>query len=98
MAALRLGDVLALRRTGAELDGSVAVTTFFADGDDLQAFERQNGDRHVAAVVLEQAGHPQLLRDHASAHDQMLLYRGTLGTIPSGACLSPKYDASPRLG
>src|SRR5204863_91557 len=57
MAALRLGDILALRRAGAELDGRIAVTILFADGDDLHALESQNGDRHVAAVVLEQAGH-----------------------------------------
>jgi len=90
MAALRLGDILALRRTGAGLAGSLTVTILFANGNDLTAFEGQNGDRHVAAVVLEQAGHPQLLRDHASAHDQLLLCIGTRGTIPPGACFSPK--------
>src|SRR3546814_18936669 len=69
MAALRLGDVLGLGAAGADLDGGVAVPILFADGNDLHAFERQNGDRHMAAVVLEQAGHPHFLRDHASAHD-----------------------------
>ena len=69
MPALRLGDVLRLRCAGAELNGGVAVLILFATGNDLQPFEAQDGDRHVAAVVLKQAGHPQLLRDHASAHD-----------------------------
>src|SRR3546814_3380740 len=70
MAALRLGDVLGLGAAGADLDGGVAVPILFADGNDLHAFERQNGDRHMAAVVLEQAGHPHFLRDHASARSE----------------------------
>ena len=70
MAALRLGKVLRLGRAGAELDGVIAVAALLAAGDDLQIVERQDGDGHVAAVVLEQAGHPHFLRDHAGAHDQ----------------------------
>ena len=69
MAALRLVEVLGLGRARAELDGGIAVTLLLAAGDNLQIFERQNGDGHVAAVVLEQAGHPHFLRDHAGAHD-----------------------------
>src|SRR5690242_1789446 len=82
VTALRLGDILGLGAARADLDGDIAVLIHFATGDDLNAFERQNGDRHVAAVVLEQAGHPHFLRDHASAHDPLLLNRGTPGPIP----------------
>src|SRR3546814_6596775 len=52
-----------------ELNGHIAVTFFIAHGDDLAAFEAQDSDGHVAAVVLKQAGHPHFLRDHASPHD-----------------------------
>ena len=82
VAALRLGDILRLGHARAELQRGIAILVLIADGDDLNAFERQNGDRHVAAVVLEQAGHPHFLRDHASAHDPLLLNRGTPGPIP----------------
>ena len=68
--ALRLGDVLRLGRAGAELDGGVAVAVLFAAADDLQLVQLQDGDRHVPTVRLEQAGHSDLLRDHAGAHDQ----------------------------
>jgi len=69
MAALRLCNILRLDDTCTKLDGSVAVTIHFANGNDLIAFECQNGDRHVPTIFLEQAGHPHLLRDHASTHD-----------------------------
>ena len=55
---------------GAELNGIVAVIVGRALGNDLQIVERQDGDGHMAAVVLEQAGHSHFLRDHAGAHDQ----------------------------
>src|SRR5438309_510995 len=67
--ALRLGDVLGLRRAGAELDGSVAVAVLLAAADDLQLVQLQDGDGHVPTVRLKQAGHSDLLRDHAGAHD-----------------------------
>src|SRR3546814_2188983 len=61
----------------------------------------------MAAVVLEQAGHPHFLRDHASAHDPVLPNRGTPG--PFQGCLRirssiepmfqpGKCEASPRPG
>ena len=66
---LRLGDILRLRRAGTQLDGHIAVAFLIAHGDDLTAFEAQDGDGHVAAIILKQAGHPHFLRDHASPHD-----------------------------
>ena len=68
--ALRLGDVLRLGLTRAELDCGVAVPVLFAAADDLQLFQLQDGNRHVPTVRLKQAGHSDLLRDHAGAHDQ----------------------------
>ena len=73
--ALRLGDILRLGRAGAQLDGGVAVAILLAAADDLDIFKLENGDGHMAPVRLEQAGHPHLLRDHASAHDPCS-YRG----------------------
>ena len=67
--ALRLGDVLGLRLARAELDGGVAVTIHFTTADNLHVFQLQDGNRHVPTVRLEQAGHSDLLRDHAGAHD-----------------------------
>ena len=71
----RLGEVLRFRGAGAELDRDIAVAIRLAARDDLHAFEAQDGDRHMAAVVLEQAGHPHFLGDHASAHDPFLSYQ-----------------------
>ncbi len=68
--ALRLGEVLGLGRARAELDGGVAVAVHFAPADDLHLVQLQDGNRHVPTVRLEQAGHSDLLRDHAGAHDQ----------------------------
>jgi elongation factor G len=67
---LRLGDVLRFRLARAELDGGVAVPIHFTTADDLQLVQLQDGDRHMPSVRLEQAGHSDLLRDHAGAHDQ----------------------------
>src|SRR6476661_5734667 len=67
---LRLGNVLRLGRSCAELDGGVAVTVSFAAADDLKLVQLQHGNRHMPTVRLEQAGHSDLLRDHAGAHDQ----------------------------
>src|SRR3546814_15103254 len=52
-AALRLGDILRLRRSGAQLDGHIAVAFLIANRDDLAAFETQDGDGHVPAIVLD---------------------------------------------
>src|SRR6185312_1882628 len=69
-AALRLGDVLGLRLARAELDGGITVAVLFTPADNLQLLQLQDGNRHVPTVRLEQAGHSDLLRDHAGAHDQ----------------------------
>ena len=82
--ALRLCDILRLGLAGAKLDGGVAVTVHLAAADDLHVIQLQDGDGHMPAVRLEEAGHSNLLCDHAGAHDQRLLNRGTR-TI-SGAC------------
>src|SRR4051794_17628596 len=73
MAALGLTQILRLGRAGAELHAIIAVAALLAAGDHLQILERQYGDGHMAAVILEQAGHSHLLRDHAGAHDQSFL-------------------------
>src|SRR5690606_16230712 len=39
--------------------------------DDLAAFERQNGDRHVAAVGSEHARHAHFLCDDSGAHQPL---------------------------
>src|SRR5690606_31183542 len=41
------------------------------DADDLAAFERQNGDRHVAAVGSEHARHAHFLCDDSGAHQPL---------------------------
>ena len=84
--ALRLGDVLGLRLARAELDGGIAVAVRFAAADDLHVVQLQDGNRHVPTVRLEQAGHSDLLRDHAGAHDQTP-HTEALGTIPE--CVQP---------
>jgi hypothetical protein len=93
--ALRLGNILGLRLASAKLDGAIAVTVLLAAADDLYIVQLQDGDRHVPTVRLEQAGHSDLLRDHAGAHDQTPPQRHR-GTIP-GAC-SPTNYCVPRLG
>ena len=92
-SALRLGDILRLRLAGAELDGGVAVTIHFTTADDLHLVQLQDGNRHVPTVRLEQAGHSDLLRDHAGAHDQTPPQRHT-GRFP-GACSPTKYLRAP---
>ena len=99
VAALRLGNVLGLGAPGAKLDGGVAVGVHLATGDDLKRLELEDGDRHMPTVVLEQAGHPHFLRDHAGTHDLVLPYRGTRGTIPKvlvGSDLFPRVRGSGR--
>src|SRR5690606_25801626 len=70
MLTLRLGDVLLFRLASTKLDGEIAVTLTGAVADDLAILERQDGDRHMAAILLRQAGHPDFFSDHATAHDQ----------------------------
>ncbi|MNC86551.1 hypothetical protein D3C83_22230 [compost metagenome] len=94
--ALRFGDVLLLGLAAADLERDVAVAIGGAVRDHLAIFQRQDGDRHVAAVLLEQAGHPDFLRDHAGAHDQAPYNRGTRDD--SRVLASPNCRASPRPG
>src|SRR5690606_19725226 len=96
-AALRLGDILRLCGAGTELDGDVTVTVRSLLADNLETFQAQNGDRHVPAIILEQAGHPQLLRDHASAHDPCSYTEAPSGGFPRVRASAQKCDASPRL-
>ena len=79
--ALRLGNILLLGGTGAQLHRDITVAISGADRNHLAIFQRQNGNRNVPAVFLEKAGHPHLLGDHACAHDQVS-YRGLTRTIP----------------
>ena len=62
MPLVRLRDVLDLCLAPSELDGGIAVLLFGAGSDNLQLVDMQNGDRHVRAVILEDPGHAQLLR------------------------------------
>ncbi len=94
--ALRLVDVLLLGPACADLNREIAVAIGCAVGSNLALFQRQNGDRHVPTVLLEEAGHPDFLRDHASAHDPNSLQRHK-GTIPR--CVpSPDARSEPRPG
>jgi hypothetical protein len=93
--ALRLGDVLRLRLSGAQLDGRVTVPILLAAADDLKLVQLQDGYRHVPTVRLEQAGHSDLLCDHASAHDQFAPLRGTWKSM----CVKPIQNfCMPRPG
>ena len=69
VAALGLGDVrFTLRGAGAELQRDVAVLVLGAVRDDLAIAEPQHRHRHVLAGLGEDAGHPDLLCDHAGTH------------------------------
>src|SRR3546814_19777573 len=67
-AALRLGDILRLRRSGPQLDGHIAVAFLIANRDDLATFETQDGDGPVPAIVLKQAGNTHFLPVNATPH------------------------------
>ncbi len=73
--SLRLVDVLGLGLAGAKRNGGVAIAVHLTTTDDLNFFQLENRDGHVAPIRLKQAGHPHFLRDHASAHDPCS-YRG----------------------
>src|SRR3546814_20903327 len=88
-AALRLGDILRLRRSGAQLDGHIAVAFLIANRDDLAAFETQDGDGPVPAIVLKQAGHTHFLRDHARAH-YPYSYQKPCGPFPTASWTPPQ--------
>src|SRR3546814_7789792 len=64
MTALRLAEVLGLGRAGADLDGDIAVATGLTARDDLNIVECQEGDRHEAAVLLEDRKSTRLNSSH----------------------------------
>ncbi len=65
---LRLVHVLLLGFARTDLDREVTIAIFGAVSSDLAVFQRENGNRHVPTVLLEEAGHPDFLCDNASAH------------------------------
>jgi hypothetical protein len=68
VTALRLGDILGLGNASAQLKGDITVALDFLTCDDLRTLKAEDRDGDVTSVVLEQAGHPDFLSDHASAH------------------------------
>jgi hypothetical protein len=52
MAPLRLGEILCLGSAGAELDRDITVPIGLTASNYLNIFECQDGDGHVAAVLL----------------------------------------------
>ena len=68
--ALRLVDVLLLGFTRAELDSEIAITVARAVSGNLAVLKSENGHGNVTSILLEQAGHPDFLCDHAGAHRQ----------------------------
>ena len=64
MAAQRLRRVLDLGKAHAELDGSIAVLLFRELGHDLAVLHQENGDGHMLACIIVDAGHAQLLCDN----------------------------------
>ena len=93
MFALRLGYILLFRRARAELESDITVALCGADRDDLTLFQRQDGNGHMPAVLLKQAGHSHFPGDHAGAHDPYSIQRPD-GTIPKGV-FNPKYERAP---
>src|SRR5579872_3741080 len=71
MAALRLGGVLGLAGSDAELDRVVLVLLLGAHGNDLTVVDLEHGHGHVVAVRVEHAGHPELLRDETGTHRRL---------------------------
>src|SRR6185312_1900298 len=68
VAAHRLRDVLYLASARAELQRDVAVLFRRAVREHLAAFDLEHSHRHVLARVRKDAGHADLLCDHAGAH------------------------------
>ncbi len=93
MFALRLGNVLLLCFARTELNRDVAVTISSTNRNHLTVFKCQDSDGHMATVLLEQAGHPDFLGDHACTHD-LSPYRGVRRTIPRTR-VQPCYDTNP---
>ncbi len=93
VTTLGLREILRLGAARAKLDGRIAVTIRLTTGDHLDALQLQHGDRHMAPILLKQPGHPHLLCDHASTHDQLLKQR--LARSLRQAC-QRKRPASPQ--
>ena len=68
LAGLRLRQLAALERVGAELDGGVAVALGRAQPGHRIRFDGQDGDGHHRAVLLEHLGHADLSADESDAH------------------------------
>src|SRR5579875_18397 len=68
IAARRLAHVAGAARTRAELERDIAVRLLGPVGDHLALCKAQHGHRHVFAGFGEQAGHADLLCDHAGTH------------------------------
>src|SRR3546814_20519504 len=69
VVALRLGDIFWFRGAGTELESYIAILFVFTAGDDLALRKTQTGNRHVAAIVLQQACHSPFSRAHAITPD-----------------------------
>jgi hypothetical protein len=95
MTALRLCDVFGLSRTGTQLNGDVTVTINGPLRHDLAIFKRQNGNGHVTAIFFEDARHADLLRDHASAHDLLLLNTEAHGDPFPAGMFNPNMKVTP---
>ena len=92
VATLRLGDILRLGDASTELHGDIAIPINFATGDDLIAFQRKNGHGNMTTIFIEDACHPNLLRDHASAHDLLLLKTEAHGDPFPAGLINPKFE------
>ena len=94
--ALRLVDVLLLGFTRAELDSEIAIPVARAVSGNLAVLKSENGHGNVTSILLEQAGHPDFLCDHASAHRQNSFTEAPRRN--PRVRVSPFFDASPRPG
>src|SRR6185503_20081 len=68
LAAISLGDILGLDGAGAELQRGVTVLLSRALAHHLAVHEAEHRHGDVRAVILEDAGHPQLLCDQTRTH------------------------------
>ena len=68
VTARGLGSVLRLLGAGAELQGDIAVPLDGPMIDHLTAFELKDGDGHVIAGFIEEAGHAEFLGEDACTH------------------------------
>ena len=87
--ALRLVDILGLCHASTQLNRNIAIGFLIANTDHLTALKAEHGDGNMATIVLKQAGHPHLLRDHASTHDQFSSLQRPTETHSPRACSTP---------